>query len=73
MNTGTLLLQVDMDCEEVERGYRVSYTPTIPGDYFVTVKYNGANVEGSPFKVTAFGGGAAGTEGKRYRYRYFVL
>ncbi len=54
--------KVDMDCEEVETGYKVSYTPTIPGDYFVTVKYNGSNVEGSPFKVTAFGGGAAGTE-----------
>jgi hypothetical protein len=53
-----------MDCEEVETGYRVSYTPTVPGDYFVTVKYNGGNVEGSPFKVTAYGGGAAGTGGK---------
>jgi filamin len=56
--------KVDMDCEEVGTGYKVSYTPTVPGDYFVTVKYNGGNVEGSPFKVTAFGGGAAGTGGK---------
>jgi filamin len=53
-----------MNCEEVETGYRVSYTPTVPGDYFVTVKYNGGNVEGSLFKVTAYGGGAAGTGGK---------
>lgn len=26
------------------------------GDYFVTVKYNGTNVEGSPFKVQITGG-----------------
>ena len=55
--------KVDMECEEVGTGYQVSYTPTIPGDYLVTVKYNGGNVEGSPFQVTAFGGGAAGTGG----------
>ena len=47
-----------MDCSELDRGYEVSYTPTISGDYLVTVKYNGVNVEGSPFKVAAVGGGA---------------
>ena len=26
------------------------------GDYFVTVKYNGSNVNGSPFKVQSSGG-----------------
>jgi len=50
--------KVDMDCSELDRGYEVSYTPTISGDYLVTVKYNGVNVEGSPFKVAAVGGGA---------------
>ena len=49
--------KVDMDCNEVSQGYEVSYTPSVPGDYFVTVKYNGKNVSGSPFKVTATGGG----------------
>ncbi len=48
-----------MDCSELDRGYEVSYTPTISGDYLVTVKYNGMNVEGSPFKVVAVGGGAS--------------
>lgn len=54
--------KVDMDCNEVSQGYEVSYTPIVPGDYFVTVKYNGRNVDGSPFKVTASGGGAAGAK-----------
>jgi len=48
--------KVDMDCNEVDRGYEVSYTPLVPGDYFVTVKYNGKNVNGSPFKVVVAGG-----------------
>ena len=54
--------KVDMDCNEVSKGYEVSYTPTSPGDYYVTVKYNGKNVDGSPFKVTVGGGGASGTK-----------
>merc|ERR1711923_626986 len=54
--------KVDMDCNEVKLGYEVSYTPTVPGEYYVTVKYNGKNVEGSPFKVTAGGGGASGAK-----------
>jgi len=52
--------KVDMDCVEVDRGYEVSYTPTISGDYFVTVKYNGNNVSGSPFKVQSTGGAVQG-------------
>merc|ERR1712107_697769 len=48
--------KVDMDCNEVDRGYEVSYTPLVPGDYFVTVKYNGKNVNGIPFKVVVAGG-----------------
>jgi len=54
--------KVDMDCNEVEKGYEVSYTPLTPGDYFVTVKYNGMNVDGSPFKVVVVGGGAVGAK-----------
>jgi filamin len=56
--------KVDMDCIEVKQGYQVSYTPTVPGDYFVTVKYNGHNVEGSPFNVTATGGGIVAARAK---------
>jgi len=60
--------KVDMDCNEVSSGYEVSYTPSVAGDYFVTVKYNGKNVDGSPFKVTATGGGGGqGTKSQMQR------
>merc|ERR1719225_293301 len=47
--------KVDLSCNEVDDGYEVSYTPTAPGKYFVTVKYNGKNVRGSPFSVVVNG------------------
>jgi len=47
--------KVDLSCNEVEDGYEVSYTPTAPGKYYVTVKYNGKNVRGSPFSVVVNG------------------
>merc|ERR1712203_510437 len=43
--------KVDLSCNEVDDGYEVAYTPMVPGKYFVTVKYNGKNVRGSPFSV----------------------
>lgn len=58
--------KVDMDCNEVEKGYEVSYTPLIPGDYFVTVKYNGKNVDGSPFKVVVTGSAGGGVAGAKH-------
>ncbi|CAL1273258.1 unnamed protein product [Larinioides sclopetarius] len=59
--TGTLAVTIDgpskvsMDCTEVEEGYKVRYTPLAPGDYFITVKYNGYHISGSPFKVACSG------------------
>ncbi|XP_035216492.1 filamin-A-like isoform X2 [Stegodyphus dumicola] len=59
--TGTLAVTIDgpskvsMDCTEVEEGYKVRYTPLAPGDYFITVKYNGYHISGSPFKVSCTG------------------
>merc|ERR1711981_1337398 len=47
--------KVDLSCNEVDDGYEVSYTPMAPGKYYVTVKYNGKNVRGSPFNVTIGG------------------
>lgn len=44
-----------MDCSEVEEGYKVHYTPLTPGDYFVTIKYNGFHIPGSPFHVPVTG------------------
>jgi filamin len=44
----------------VEEGYEVRYTPMVPGKYFVTVKYNGKNVKGSPFSVNVGGDNLVG-------------
>ncbi len=54
---GTLQVMVDgpskvtLDAYEVDAGYKVRYTPLAPGDYFMTIKYNGVHIPGSPFKV----------------------
>merc|ERR1712223_1360528 len=47
--------KVDLSCNEVDDGYEVAYTPMVPGKYFVTVKYNGNNIKGSPFSVQVGG------------------
>ncbi|XP_021916471.1 filamin-A isoform X2 [Zootermopsis nevadensis] len=58
---GTLAVTIDgpskvsMDCTEVEEGYKVRYTPLVPGDYFISIKYNGYHIVGSPFKVSCTG------------------
>jgi filamin len=59
--SGTLQVTIDgpskvsMDCTEVEEGYKVRYTPLLPGDYYATVKYNHMHIVGSPFKVNCIG------------------
>lgn len=47
--------KVSMDCTEVADGYKVRYTPLAPGDYLITVKYNGYHIVGSPFKAHCTG------------------
>jgi filamin len=47
--------KVSMDCTEVEEGYKVRYTPLLPGDYYMTIKYNQMHIVGSPFKITCVG------------------
>jgi filamin len=47
--------KVSMDCTEVEEGYKVRYTPLLPGDYYMTIKYNHMHIVGSPFKITCVG------------------
>ncbi len=54
--------KVDLACAEVDAGYEVSYTPLVPGKYFVTVKYNGKNVSGSPFSVNVSGDNLSGEQ-----------
>ena len=37
------------------KGYRVTFTPTAPGDYLIAIKFAGINIAGSPFKCTVGG------------------
>lgn len=60
-NAGHALLEVNiegpskvsMGCAEIDEGYRVNYTPLAPGDYIISIKYNGCHIGSSPFKVRA--------------------
>lgn len=58
---GTLAVTIDgpskvaMDCTEVEEGYKVRYTPLLPGHYYMTIKYNQMHIVGSPFKIKCTG------------------
>ena len=48
--------KVKLDAKEVPDGYEFSYTPSAPGNYYITVKYGGNNhIAGSPFKVKCTG------------------
>lgn len=47
--------KASMDCTEVEEGYKVRYTPLLPGDYYCTIKYNHMHIVGSPFKIVVDG------------------
>lgn len=57
--------KVNMDCTEVEEGYKVRYTPLAPGQYFITVKFNSYHIAGSPFRVHCSGDVARSEGGKR--------
>lgn len=54
---GILTVQMDgpskatLDAYELEKGYKVRYTPLAPGSYFASIKYNGIHAPGSPFKI----------------------
>jgi filamin len=47
--------KVQLDCKEVSEGYKVSFIPSAPGDYLITVKFVGTNIAGSPFKCRVTG------------------
>uniref|UniRef100_A0A2A4JA01 Filamin-A n=1 Tax=Heliothis virescens TaxID=7102 RepID=A0A2A4JA01_HELVI len=51
--------RVAMDCTDVDEGYKVRYTPLAPGFYYMSIKYNGAHIVGSPFKIEATGANLA--------------
>lgn len=47
--------KVQLDCKEVAEGYKVSFIPSAPGDYLITIKFVGTNIAGSPFKCRVTG------------------
>lgn len=54
--------KVAMDVGDVDEGYKVRYTPLVPGEYFIAIKYNGFHIVGSPF-VAACTGDMLGAKG----------
>lgn len=54
-------------------GYRVSFNPTAPGEYLITIKFAGINIAGSPFKCIV-GGNDSFNEGMKDGFAFvFVL
>lgn len=53
--------KVQLDCREVPEGYKVSFVPSAPGDYLITIKFVGTNIAGSPFKCRVTGKRLNGT------------
>ncbi|XP_068442134.1 filamin-C-like isoform X3 [Clinocottus analis] len=50
--------KVDITCEDVEDGTcKVTFCPTEPGNYIISVKFADQHVPGSPFTVKVFGEG----------------
>ncbi|ESN96655.1 hypothetical protein HELRODRAFT_189327 [Helobdella robusta] len=47
--------RVAISCNDTDDGYEFSYTPTYPGDYYVTTKFCNVIVPGCPYK-TKIGG-----------------
>lgn len=47
--------KVSMDCTEIDEGYKVRYTPLLPGEYYMSIKYNNMHIVGSPFKIVCTG------------------
>uniref|UniRef100_A0A8K9UIH9 Calponin-homology (CH) domain-containing protein n=1 Tax=Oncorhynchus mykiss TaxID=8022 RepID=A0A8K9UIH9_ONCMY len=55
---GALAVTIDgpskgkVDCVECPEGYKVTYTPMAPGNYFISIRYGGPyHIVGSPFKA----------------------
>ncbi|KAL3851735.1 hypothetical protein ACJMK2_015452 [Sinanodonta woodiana] len=51
--------KVKLECKECDEGYEFTYTPTAPGDYYITIKYAGTHIVGSPYKAKIEGQGQA--------------
>ncbi len=49
------MLQVAIQCTEVDEGYEFSYTPMAPGSYLISVKYCNVTIAGMPTKAVITG------------------
>jgi len=47
--------KVSLDCTETDDGYKCRYTPLLPGDHYISVKFNNIHIIGSPIKVNVTG------------------
>jgi len=48
--------KAELDCREVSEGHEFTYTPTVPGDYLVVIKFGGnMHIPGSPFRARISG------------------
>ncbi|XP_074872776.1 filamin-A isoform X4 [Carettochelys insculpta] len=48
--------KVQLECQEIPEGYKVTYTPMAPGSYLISLKYGGPqHIAGSPFKAKVTG------------------
>ncbi|KAI0988685.1 hypothetical protein GJ496_004387 [Pomphorhynchus laevis] len=56
--------KVDIDCIEIEKGYRASYTPTMQGLYIIIIKFAEIQIAGSPFHCHVYDN--ASTYGSSY-------
>ena len=63
VNSGAGPLAVSIDgpsrvaimCIEDAEGYEFVYTPTVPGDYYISLKYCNITIAGCPFKAVVTG------------------
>jgi len=48
--------KVQLECREVPEGQEFTYTPTVPGDYLIVIKFGGnCHIPSSPFKARITG------------------
>ena len=48
--------KVKLDCRQVAEGHEFTYTPTVPGDYLVVIKFGGnTHIPASPFRARITG------------------
>ncbi|KAL7667910.1 hypothetical protein ACOME3_008637 [Neoechinorhynchus agilis] len=49
--------RVELECHEVENGYRVSYVPNSQGEYLINIRVGSVSIPGSPFTCHVTGTG----------------